>query len=220
MEASYQQSIKGAWPMTARLKKLISVFALVTLVLYSYGAVGKPLKSIKSLGKDELVLVGRIELIPPLEDFEQNLKTIGSKRYKNVAMFVIGDQVIDIESPRLRDGKYADGVALGEDFYLRRKRREALIYSGSLILTQSALVGHGRRAGVNMERIILPGGLTYDIRGSDKAVYIGTIRYHRDDYNAITKIDVINEFKKANQAFIERFGDVVELRSVKPARAK
>lgn len=206
--------------MTAQFRKLISVFALVTLMLYSYGAVGKPLKSIKSLGKDEVVLVGRIELIPPLEDFEQNLKTIGSKRYKNMAMFVIGDQIIDIESPRLRDGKYADGVALGEDFYLRRKRREALIYSGSLILTQSALVGHGRRAGIDMERIILPGGLQYDIQSSDKAVYIGTIRYHRDDYNAITKIDVINDFKEANKTFIERFGDVVELRPVRPARPK
>jgi hypothetical protein len=95
-----------------------------------------------------------------------------------------------------------------------------LIYSGSIILTQSALVGHGRRASVDVERLILPGGLKYEIQASDRAIYIGTFRYHRDDYNAITKVDLVNEFDKANQAFTERFGNVVKLRRVKPSLVK
>lgn len=206
--------------MNVSRRRLLAFMAAVALSVCSYGALGKTLGSTKALGDDEVVLVGRVELVPPLEDFEQNLKTIGSKRYKNSAMFVIGERAIDIQSPRLRDGKLADGVALGQYFYLLRKRHDALIYSGSVILTESAMVGHGRRAGVSMERLILPGGLKYAIGPADKAVYIGTLRYHRDDYNAITKVDLLNEFGKANKAFIDRYGNGLKLRQVKPSLMK
>jgi hypothetical protein len=200
--------------------KTLTVVVAATLSLCSYVALSKTLKSLKSLDEDEVVLVGRIELVPPLEEFEQNLKTIGSKRYKNAAMFVIGERPVDVQNPGLRDGKHADRVTFGKDFYLRRKRNDTLIYSGSIILTQSSMVGHGRRASVDVERLILPGGLKYEIQASDKAVYIGTFRYHRDDYNAITKVDLLNEFDKANKTFAERFGNGVKLRHVKPSLVK
>jgi len=191
--------------MTARLEKLIPVFTLIVFSLCSYDAAAKQLKSLKSLAEDEIVLVGRVELLPPLEDFEQNLKTIGSKRYKNAASFIIGERTVALENPRLRDNKYADGVQLGQDFYIRRKRNDTFFYSGSMILTSSVMGGA-------MDRIVLPGGLKYAIRASDKAVYIGTFRYHRDDYNAITKVDLLNDFERANRAFIKRFGNGVKLR--------
>ncbi|MFQ5760142.1 MAG: hypothetical protein ACE5HM_04115 [Acidiferrobacterales bacterium] len=191
--------------MTARLKKLIHVFALIVFSLCSYDAAAKQLKSLKSLDEDEIVLVGRVELLPPLEDFEQNLKTIGSKRYKNVANFMIGERAVDPENPRLRDNKYVDGVKLGQDFFIRRKRTDTFFYSGSMILTSSVMGGV-------MDRIVLPGGLKYAIRASDKAVYIGTFRYHRADYNAITKLDLLNDFERANKAFIKQFGNGVKLR--------
>ena len=191
--------------MTARLKKLIPVFALIVFSLCAYDVGAKQLKSLKSLDEDEIVLVGRVELLPPLEDFEQNLKTIGSKRYKNAASFIIGERTVALENPRLRDNKYADGVQLGQDFYIRRKRNDTFFYSGSMILTSSVMGGA-------MDRIVLPGGLKYAIRASDKAVYIGTFRYHRDDYNAITKVDLLNDFERANRAFIKQFGNGVKLR--------
>jgi hypothetical protein len=196
--------------MTARLEKLIPVFTLIVFSLCAYDATAKQLKSLKSLAEDEIVLVGRVELLPPLEDFEQNLKTIGSKRYKNAASFIIGERTVDLENPKLRDNKYADGVQLGQDFYIRRKRNDTFFYSGSMILTSSVMGGA-------MDRIVLPGGLKYAIRASAKAIYIGTFRYHRDDYNAITKVDLVNEFDKAQEAFVGRFGSKVKLRRIKPS---
>ncbi len=206
--------------MNASRRRLLAFVAAAALCVCSYGALGKTPDSVKALGDDEVLLVGRVEIVPALEDFEQNLKTIGSKRYRNSAMFVIGERIVDIQSPRLRDGKLADGVTLGQYFYLLRKRHDALIYSGSVILTESAMVGHGRGAGVSVERLILPGGLKYAIGPADKAVYIGTLRYHRDDYNAITKIDLLNEFDKANKAFVDRYGKGVKLRQIKPLLMK
>lgn len=201
-------------------RKTLAFIVAASLSLCSYVAFSKTLKSINSLDEDEIVLVGRIELVPPLEEFEQNLKTIGSKRYKNAAMFVIGERPVDVQNPGLRDGKYADGVKFGEDFYLRRKKSDTLIYSGSIVLTQSALVGHGHRASVDVGRLILPGGLKYEVQPSDRAIYIGTLRYHRDDYNAITKVDLLDEFDKAKKAFIAQHGTSVKLRRVKPVRTK
>lgn len=206
--------------MNTSPRKTIAFIVAASLALCSYVAFSKTLKSIKSLDEDEIVLVGRIELVPPLEEFEQNLKTIGSKRYKNAAMFVIGERPVDVQNPGLRDGKYADGVKFGEDFYLRRKRSDTLIYSGSIILTQSAMAGHGRRTSVDVERLILPGGLKYEVQPTDRAIYIGTLRYHRDDYNAITKVDLLDEFDKAKKAFIEQHGTTVKLRRIKPTLAK
>lgn len=206
--------------MNQSLRKTLAFLVATSLSLCSYGALSKTLKNIKSLDEDEIVLVGRIELVPPLEEFEQNLKTIGSKRYKNAAMFVIGERPVDVQNPGLRDGKYADGVKFSEDFYLRRKRSDTLIYSGSIILTNSAMVGHGHRTSVDVERLILPGGLQYQVRPSDRAIYIGTLRYHRDDYNAITKVDLLDEFDKANKAFVEQHGTSVKLHRVKPTLVK
>ena len=200
--------------------KTVAFIVAASLSVCSYVAFSKTLKSIGSLDEDEIVLVGRIELVPPLEEFEQNLKTIGSKRYKNAAMFVIGERPVDVQNPGLRDGKYADGVKFGEDFYLRRKRSDTLIYSGSIILTNSSMVGHGRRTSVDVDRLILPGGLKYEVQPSDRAIYIGTLRYHRDDYNAITKVDLLDEFDKAKKAFVKQHGTSVTLRRVKPTLAK
>ncbi len=201
--------------MSPFTKILILSLTLIGFLVYSASVVAKPLKSIGSLGDDEIVLVGRIELVPPLEDFEQNLKTIGSKRFKNNAVFLIGADVVDLQNLRLRDNKHADRVELGQDFYLRRKRHSKLFYSGSMIYTKSVMVGHGRRAGVDLDYLILPGILKYNIKESDKAIYIGTIRYHRDDYDAITRVDQLNQFESAKKAFVEKFGNSVKLRRIK-----
>ena len=82
------------------------------------------------------------------------------------------------------------------------------------------MVGHGRRASVDVDRLILPGGLKYEVQPSDRAIYIGTLRYHRDDYNAITKVDLLDEFDKAKKAFVKQHGATVKLRRVKPTLAK
>ena len=43
-------------------------------------------------------------------------------------------------------------------------------------------------------QVFLPGKLKFKLRDGDRAVYIGTMRYHRDVYNGITKVELINEY--------------------------
>jgi hypothetical protein len=45
----------------------------------------------------------------------------------------------------------------------------------------------------NQERLWFPGGYYFDVPSGAGAVYIGTLRYHRNDFNSITKVEVIDE---------------------------
>ncbi len=66
----------------------------------------------------------------------------------------------------------------------------------------------------------LPGGLQYALKPDDRAVYIGTLRYYRDDYNTITKVEIVNDYARAKRAFYAKFGTSFKLRAVMPTRMK
>ncbi|WP_205959719.1 hypothetical protein [Ramlibacter humi] len=46
---------------------------------------------------------------------------------------------------------------------------------------------------VRQERLVFPGGLYFDVPAGARAVYVGTVRYHRNDFNRITRVEVIDE---------------------------
>ncbi len=64
--------------------------------------------------------------------------------------------------------------------------------------------------------------LTHKIsdRLDDRAVYVGTVRYHRDDYNTITKTEVINDYARVNKAFVAKYGAGLKLRNARPEPVK
>jgi hypothetical protein len=48
---------------------------------------------------------------------------------------------------------------------------------------------------VKQEKLWFPGGYYFDVPKGAAAVYIGTLRYFRDDFNSITRVEVIDERK-------------------------
>ena len=58
----------------------------------------------------------------------------------------------------------------------------------------------------------LHGVFGVDIQPNDQAVYIGTLRYHRDEFFTTKKVEVLDRFAQANTAFTEKFGRDVTLR--------
>ena len=70
----------------------------------------------------------------------------------------------------------------------------------------------GRYRILRRERAYLPGGLKIDIRPCDRAVYIGTIRYYRNEYFDITKAEINDDFSKENAAFKKKFGSKFPLK--------
>lgn len=62
------------------------------------------------------------------------------------------------------------------------------------------------------EQAWLPGGLKVDVKPGDKAVYMGTIRYHRNEFMDITKVEIKDHFGAESAAFKKKFGDSMVLR--------
>lgn len=169
---------------------------------------GKPtLNDISELQNDELILVGRVELVPPLSKEEQYLQTLTSKRFQGKVSVLFSDTLFDdLNNLPATANSHSTTVDIGSEFYARQPNSITLFYSGGIILTRSVQSGN--------ETIKLPGGIKYTLNNNDRAVYVGTLRYHRDDYNTITKVEVVNDFKRANEHFRKQFGNKYKLRSL------
>lgn len=141
---------------------------------------------VSELRPGEIVLVGKVELVPPLGKFEQqNLKTIGSGRFKNKISVTFSDKKPSMKKGSNEGTSYKEidsyaGVKPGETFFLRRPRSKSIYYLGGIIHLASTRSG--------LDSMVLPGGLKLHPRKHSRAVYLGTIRYYRNDYNEITKV--------------------------------
>jgi len=62
------------------------------------------------------------------------------------------------------------------------------------------------------EEIILPAGFKINIKAKYKAVYTGKIRYIRDDFNSITRVEFKDDYKKSLKEFRKKFGKKYKLR--------
>ncbi len=120
-------------PLNALLRAAVALTGCGTM--YS----GKPhLNAVNELLSDELVLVGRIELVPPLTADEQELKTLTSDRFQGKASALFADRAYDLDDLPISAGSDAIMVELGRDFYTRQPKSKSMLYSGALILTRSA----------------------------------------------------------------------------------
>lgn len=181
--------------------------ALVACTHAPPGPVGKSLN-------EEVYIVGRVELVPPLSADEQELKTIGSGRLRQRGYLFLSDRLIDLTALGMGAGRHAVLVDMNKDFVVKRRAFDEMYYSGVQIWMQST-------GASGIEHLNLPGGAVYNLKPGDKAVYIGTLRYHRDVYNGITKIEYIDDYQRALTHFRKETGQAgMMLRKVTPAKMR
>lgn len=171
----------------------------------------------RTLKNSELFVVGKVELIPPLRPEEQDLKTVGSGRLKNRVYVFLSDRFIDMQNLGMGGGKHAALVDFGKPFTVKRRSSIPLYYSGGMAWMQSAASYSGymnRRTTVQTDHLYLPSPYTFAVEPADKAIYIGTWRYHRNEFNQIKKIEYVDEYRQ----FV---GDTkATLRKVTPRKAE
>lgn len=142
--------------------------------------------NLSSVGPNDVLVVGRIELVPPLDPNEQALNSVNAQ-LRGKAHAIIADKWFDLDDPGFSTYSSAAIIDLGKDFYVSQPRTTTLLYSGTLITLRAITRATGRRsAELDKEEIKLPGGVKYSVTPTDRAIYLGTIRYHRDVYNEIT----------------------------------
>ena len=160
--------------------------------------------SMSAVGGANTVLVGKVELVPPLRKGEQNIRGIVVANVEN-RIFLISDEKLRPLPRDLALKDYAGRIEapIGSTFFVRTASKTFYIIGGMLFLD----IG-----GNLLNRAYFPGGLRIAVNAEDRAVYMGTIRYHRNEFWEITKAEIIDEFAGARAEFTAKFGTQQTLR--------
>lgn len=184
-------------------------------------------ESLSQVEGNQVLVVGKIELIRPLADKEQLLRPKGVELFKNKAFILLSENGYDLNGTPDRSAHDATGaVTLGKTFFLPVNKGKILHYSGGVIVINDwALLGGSNAGGIfgiwnllRTDHFALPGGLKFNLTPGDRTVYIGTIQYYRDDFNAIAKARIKDEYAQASAEFKSRYKSAGTLRKLSPEK--
>jgi hypothetical protein len=138
-------------------------------------------------GASEVVVIGKIELVPPINpEFEQRRywNVLGEERMLTHLLMATGGENRPIKTSEFDGSDFQNSLEVewGVPFMVKAPRRQTFLNGGVIYLDVRY-----------QERLWFPGGYYFDVPGDARAVYIGTLRYHRNDFNSITKVEVIDE---------------------------
>jgi hypothetical protein len=165
----------------------------------------------QAVGSGETIVVGRVELVPPLRKGEQRLRGIGTGSYENRIILLTDEHKRELkQEPGFSDFAGRIEATLGSHFFVQSRSAPFYIVGGVVFL----------EVGPGMSRAYFPGGLRVALKPGDRAVYIGTLRYHRNEFFEITQAEVVDEYGAASVEFTKKFGGGVPLRKTLMAPAK
>jgi len=170
--------------------------ALILLVLTGcMGSPRPPADSFDDVGANEVLIVGRVELVPPLEKGEQRLKNmIGTGMVRNKLVLLTDERWHRLEGePGWGSHKNRIEAVFNETFFVVSNNRTFYILLGELWLDAA-------------DKVYFPGGLKITVRPGDNAVYIGTLRYHRDEFFHFPRYGVVDDYEQAQKEFRKKFG--------------
>ena len=178
----------------------------------------QPVTRLADVGADSVVVVGRLELQPPLRPNEQQLKMgtfdpfDAADRFRDRGFLYFG-RAADMPAEK---GDFVMNPHLGELYFLRVPKNTPYLLGGYIMAQYVARMTSPRTMTVDDARIEIPGGLRYDMRPGDRAIYVGTLVLHRDEFNEVTKAVIVDDYAPAAAAFKKRFGQGTELRKAIP----
>jgi len=159
----------------------------------------RQLVDLRSVPPDMIILVGKIELHPPLAPGEQMLKTEQGEHLKDAFILYVGSQPIDVSAgvPEGFAGSFY--TTLEQEFFITVRRDKTLYLPGGTFYT-----AYDPPARVESHDLSSP--LQVDLRPEDEAVYIGTVQYFRDKDNALRSVSIRDDYTWAAAQFKERLG--------------
>ena len=152
-----------------------------------------------------IVIVGKIELIPPFDaNYEQvtHWNVIGEGAIINKIVMATGAEPGSVETGNLVMSQWQDAIEaeLGKTFFLKARRQRTWLKGAMMTLDV-----------MTQDRLWFPSSMVFDVPPDAVAVYLGTLRYTRSDFNEIIGVEIIDEYESARNEFRERFGVDAEL---------
>ena len=178
--------------------------AAATAVVAGCVSVSEDVKSVGEVGADSVIVVGKIEIVPPIKADEQDYRAgwdvFNTKRH------FIGRAILftsDTPQERERTGN-ALNPPLEETFFVKLPRSHRYVVKGSVtmsLVSRSA----SARSGFDQAELLFPAPIELDVRPGDKAIYVGTLRLHRDEFHEVTKAELKDEYSSAAAEYRKRF---------------
>ena len=193
------------------LRVVVGSFLAVLLAACAPAA-RAPLTTLDALGSDEVVIVGKVELVPALRKGEQKIRGMVVGNFENTMYLMMDEKLRPLpEDPRIADYAGRIEAPIGSTFFVRSKAAPSYILGGVLFLD----IG-----GSSQQKAYFPGGFQVAAKPGDRALYVGTLRYHRDEFFEITRITIVDEHREASAEFAARFGKGQTLRKALLTRVK
>jgi hypothetical protein len=199
---------------TRRVAPLRAIAALAAIALAGCAipTLHKEAAGVDGFG-DTVVVVGRIELVPPLRPGEQDLK-MGTFDPLDVKGQLTGRAVLWLASTPKREERTADAFnpPLEQTYFFRIPRTTRYVVHGSVMMYHRVTHVSRRSVQTTTDELLIPGPIEFDIRSSDKAMYVGTLRLHRDEFNEVTRAELVDDYARALADFRRKFGAEATLR--------
>lgn len=178
-------------------------------------------RQLGEIGDDGVMLVGRIELLPALRPEELDLKMTsfgdwdpmgGKKLIQNRAILYLADRPDAPQAPT----RSVTNPPLEQLFFMRIPKRDRFLVHAMVFLTHRVRVTGPKTADVDTTELWLPLRLEFDIRPGDRALYVGTWRAQRDEFNDVSSVQVLDQYALALAEMRKRFGSDAALRKALP----
>lgn len=172
----------------------------------------KNVTSIDSIGKNDVLIVGKIILEPSLSKDELKtpyslpMYTIYGKS-GNINIY-FQDTLTSLTKLEVGMKESINSISTEFDktFFIKIKRKPIYLYYGYIIM------GYDSDLTDSFIFHYLPAGWKLNISDQDKAIYIGTIKYTRDEFFRIKKLEVIDEYDTIVKEYEAKFGTKLPLK--------
>jgi hypothetical protein len=185
---------------------------IVTGLIAGCGTIHPEVTSLAEAPPGTVIVVGQIELIPPLRPDEQQLK-MGTFDPLDMAGKLRHRAVLHLaNAPRAAEETWeVINPKLGETFFFRVPQDKRFVVMGTITTKRVTTMVTKRRVSEDVAEILLP-RFEFDLRPTDKAVYVGTLRLRRDEFNEVTSAEILDQHSRASAEFAKKFGTSTPLR--------
>ena len=204
--------------------KRLTAFLVLAAALIGGGCatVHHEATSLDQVGADTVLVVGRIELVPPLSAEEQHidmgLDPLGVKNYH------VGRAILFMSDRPLYQDHTSNAInpPLEQTWFIALPKVQRYMVRGSVTMSYSHRAVNRRQVAVDQDELLFPGLLEFDLQAGDRAVYIGTLRLHRDEFHSVTRAEIVDDYPRALKTYRERFGADAPLRRAlaKPVKSE
>jgi hypothetical protein len=184
------------------MKRLLALAAVALAGCVSVSETN--VENLAELGSDAVLVVGKIEIVPPIRPEEQSYKALdpfNSKRH------FMGRAVMFMSDKREYQEYTGDALnpPLQETYFLKVPRTKRYMVKGSVTMAFALRTVSRRQAVTDQTELMFPAPLEFDIRPADRAVYVGTLRLHRDEFHEVTRAEVRDDYARAAAEYRAKF---------------